>query len=269
MLKSRIATALIIAPLTLAAVFFLPPQAFASFMALIVLMAAWEWTAMMRLVSRTQRTVYILAVLFAIVVVQKTLPYFEQAIFFVASVWWLIATVLVMLYPRASGLWCGRVSKGVVGFLVLVPTWAAMIYIRELTQGPWLIVYMFLLVWGADTGAYFAGKRFGKRKLLPRVSPAKSWAGVGGASVTVLLVTMTAQQHLHFSQNLSFGIYILALVLLFVSVVGDLTESMFKRQCGIKDSGSILPGHGGIMDRIDSVTAAAPVFALCLIFFDK
>jgi phosphatidate cytidylyltransferase len=157
----------------------------------------------------------------------------------------------------------------VVGFLVLVPTWAAMVYIRELTQGPWLIVYMFLLVWGADTGAYFAGKRFGKRKLLPRVSPAKSWAGVGGASVTVLLVTMTAQQHLHFSQNLSFGIYILALVLLFVSVVGDLTESMFKRQCGIKDSGSILPGHGGIMDRIDSLTAAAPVFALCLIFFDK
>ncbi len=104
MLKSRIATALIIAPLTLAAVFFLPPQAFASFMALIVLMAAWEWTAMMRLVSRTQRTVYILAVLFAMLVVQKALPYFEQTFFFVASVWWLIATVLVMLYPRASGL---------------------------------------------------------------------------------------------------------------------------------------------------------------------
>ena len=269
MLKSRIVTALVIAPLTLAAVFFLSPQAFASSMALIVLMAAWEWTAMMRLASRTQRTVYILAVLFAIVVVQKTLPYFERAIFFVAAVWWLVATVLVMLYPRACALWCGRVSKGVVGFLVLVPTWAAMVYIRELDQGPWLIVYMFLLVWGADTGAYFAGKRFGKRKLMPRVSPAKSWAGIGGASVIVLLVTMTAQQHLHFSQNLSFGIYILALVLLFVSVVGDLTESMFKRQCGIKDSGSILPGHGGIMDRIDSLTAAAPVFALCLIFFDK
>ena len=126
---------------------------------------------------------------------------------------------------------------------------------------------MFLMVWGADTGAYFAGKRFGKRKLMPRVSPAKSWAGIGGATVTVLLVSMITQQYLHFSQNLSFGIYILALVLLFVSVVGDLTESMFKRQCGIKDSGSILPGHGGIMDRIDSFTAAAPVFALCLILF--
>jgi phosphatidate cytidylyltransferase len=142
-----------------------------------------------------------------------------------------------------------------------------MVYIRELDQGPWLIVYMFLMVWGADTGAYFAGKRFGKRKLMPHVSPAKSWAGIGGAALAVLLVSMITQQYLHFSQNLSFGIYILALVLLFVSVVGDLTESMFKRQCGIKDSGSILPGHGGIMDRIDSLTAAAPVFALCLILF--
>ena len=267
MLKSRIATALVIAPLTLAAVFFLPPQAFALIMALIVLMAAWEWTAMMRLVSRSQRTVYMLSVLFAIVFAQKVLPYYEQIIFAVAALWWLAATALVMLYPRACALWCGRVSKGIVGFLVLVPTWAAMVYIRELDQGPWLIVYMFLMVWGADTGAYFAGKRFGKRKLMPHVSPAKSWAGIGGATLAVLLVSMITQQYLHFSQNLSFGIYILALVLLFVSVVGDLTESMFKRQCGIKDSGSILPGHGGIMDRIDSLTAAAPVFALCLILF--
>tara|TARA_B110000503_G_scaffold62380_1_gene98816 strand:+ start:3036 stop:3845 length:810 start_codon:yes stop_codon:yes gene_type:complete len=269
MLKFRIATALVIAPLTLAAVFLLSPQAFALFMALIVLMAAWEWTAMMRLVSRSQRTVYVLAVLFAIVVVQKSLAHYEQVIFTAAAVWWLVAAVLVVLYPRARTLWCGRVSKGVVGFLVLVPTWAAMVYIRELEQGPWLIVYMFLIVWGADTGAYFAGKRFGKRKLMPHVSPAKSWAGVGGASATVLLVTMSTQQYLIFSQNISFGIYVLALVLLFVSVVGDLTESMFKRQCGIKDSGSILPGHGGIMDRIDSLTAAAPVFALCLIIFSE
>ena len=269
MLKSRIATALVIAPLTLAAVFFLPPQAFALFMALIVLMAAWEWTAMMRLVSRSQRTVYVLSVLFAIVVVQKLLPHYEKIIFVVAALWWLAATVLVILYPRACALWCGRLSKGAVGFLVLVPTWAAIVYIRELSQGPWLILYMFLIVWGADTGAYFAGKRFGKRKLMPRVSPAKSWAGIGGATVTVILVSMFTQKHLYFSQDLSFGIYLLAMVLLFASVIGDLTESMFKRQCGIKDSGSILPGHGGIMDRIDSLTAAAPVFALCLILIGQ
>ena len=256
MLKSRIATALVIAPLTLAAVFFLSPQAFALFVALVVLMAAWEWTAMMRLVSRSQRTVYVLSVLFAIVLVQKLLPHYEKIIFLVAALWWLAATVLVVLYPRACALWCGRLSKGVVGFLVLVPTWAA-------------IVYMFLIVWGADTGAYFAGKRFGKRKLMPRVSPAKSWAGIGGATVTVLLVSMFTQKHLYFSQDLSFGIYLLAMVLLFASVIGDLTESMFKRQCGIKDSGSILPGHGGIMDRIDSLTAAAPVFALCLILISQ
>jgi len=161
MLKSRIATALVIAPVTLAAVFFLPAQAFALFIALVVLMGAWEWTAMMRLVSSSQRTVYVLSVLFAIVVTQKALPYYEHIIFAIAALWWLVATALVVLYPRGCALWCGRVSKGVVGFLVLVPTWAAMVYIRELDQGPWLIVYMFMMVWGADTGAYFAGKRFG------------------------------------------------------------------------------------------------------------
>lgn len=267
MLKSRIGTALVIAPFTLAAVFFLPSQVFSLFMALIVLVAAWEWTAMMRLVSHSQRTVYVLALLLVIVVVQKALPYFDKIIFSIAALWWLAATVLVTVYPRACALWCGRRGKGIVGFLVLVPTWAAMVYIRELEQGPWLIVYMLLMVWGADTGAYFAGKRFGKRKLMPRVSPAKSWAGVGGAAVTVLLVSMFTQQTLHFLQNLSLGIYVLALVLLFFSVVGDLTESMFKRQCGVKDSGSILPGHGGVMDRIDSLTAAAPIFAMCLILF--
>jgi phosphatidate cytidylyltransferase len=127
------------------------------------------------------------------------------------------------------------------------------------------MVYLFLLVWGADTGAYFAGKRFGKRKLMPRVSPAKSWAGVGGAVATVLLVSMLVQPYLHFAHDMGVGIYLLAVVVLFVSVIGDLTESMFKRQCGIKDSGSILPGHGGVMDRIDSLTAAAPIFALCLL----
>lgn len=268
MLKSRIATALVIAPITLLAVFFLPQQAFSLFVAVIVLMGAWEWTAMMRLVSRAQRTVYVLLVLLGIVMVQRFLPSFEHVIFGFSGIFWLFATALVIVYPRASQLWCGPKTKAIIGICVLVPTWASIIYIRELAQGPWLIVYMFLIVWGADTGAYFAGKRFGKRKLMPRVSPAKSWAGVGGATVTVLLVSLLYQPFLMFLANLSLGVYVLAVVLLFSSVIGDLTESMFKRQCGVKDSGSILPGHGGIMDRIDSLTAAAPVFALCLIMFD-
>ncbi|HIG36359.1 MAG TPA: phosphatidate cytidylyltransferase [Oceanospirillaceae bacterium] len=265
MLRSRIATALVLAPLTLGAVFFLPHQAFALFMALVVLMGAWEWTAMMRLVSRSQRTVYVLTVLFAIVVLQKLMAQYQQWVFAVAAGWWLVATLLVVKYPRFSKLWCRRPSKGLVGLFILVPTWAAMVSIRQMDQGPWLMVYLFLLVWGADTGAYFAGKRFGKRKLMPRVSPAKSWAGVGGAVATVLLVSALVQPYLHFAKDMSLSIYLLAVVVLFASVIGDLTESMFKRQCGIKDSGSILPGHGGIMDRIDSLTSAAPVFALCLL----
>ena len=265
MLKSRVITALIIAPLTLGAVFFMPGPWFAVFMGLIVLMGAWEWTCMMRLMHTSQRMAYVLSVLLALVVTGKYLLPYQTVIFSVAAVWWLFATALVIRYPRATRSWRNRFSKGLVGMLVLVPTWLAMVQVHQMESGSWLIMYLFLLVWGADTGAYFAGKRYGKRKLMPRVSPAKSWAGVGGAVVTVLLVSFFAKPYFDFASHTALGIYLLALLVLFASVVGDLLESMFKRHCGIKDSGNILPGHGGIMDRIDSLTAAAPVFALCLI----
>ena len=265
MLKSRVITALILAPLVLGAVFFLPGPWFAAFMGLVVLMGAWEWTCMMRLMRTSQRAAYVLFILLMMLVTGKYLIPYQTHIFSIAAVWWLVATLLVIRYPRFTRSWRNRVSKGVVGMLVLIPTWLAMVQVREMDAGPWLIMYLFLLVWGADTGAYFAGKRYGKRKLMPRVSPAKSWAGVGGAVVTVLIVSFFARPYFDFANHTALGIYLLALLVLFASVVGDLLESMFKRHCGIKDSGNILPGHGGVMDRIDSLTAAAPVFALCLI----
>lgn len=265
MLKSRVITALMLAPVTLGAVFLLPGPWFAVFMGLVVLMGAWEWSIMMRLMHTSQRIAYVLLALLAMLVTGKYLLPCQSVIFTIAAIWWLVAAFLVARYPRFTSFWRNRYSKGIVGMLVLVPTWLAMVQVREMEAGPWLIVYLLLLVWGADTGAYFAGKRYGKRKLMPRVSPAKSWAGVGGAVLTVMLVTYLAKPFFDFSNNASLGIYLLALFVLFASVVGDLLESMFKRHCGIKDSGKLLPGHGGVMDRIDSLTAAAPVFALCLL----
>ncbi len=220
---------------------------------------------MMRLMRPSQRVTYVLFVLLVLLLTDKYLVAHHVLVFSLAAIWWLIATLLVVLYPRFTHCWRNRVSKGVVGLLVLVPTWLALVQVREMAAGPWLIMYLLLLVWGADTGAYFAGKRYGKRKLMPRVSPAKSWAGVGGALVTVLVVSYLAKPHFDFANHTLLGIYLLALLVVCASVVGDLLESMFKRHCGIKDSGSLLPGHGGVMDRIDSLTAAAPVFALCLI----
>lgn len=265
MLKSRIITALILAPITLGSVFLLPSPWFAAFIGLVVLMGAWEWTAMMRLMRFSQRIAYVLFLLLILLLTSKYLIEYQVVIFSIAVCWWLIATALVIVYPRFTLSWRNKLSKGVIGLLVLLPTWLALVQVRELAAGPWLILYLFLLVWGADTGAYFAGKRYGKRKLMPRVSPAKSWAGVGGAVATVLLVSFAAKPYFDFADNTLLGIYLLALLVVFASVVGDLLESMFKRHCGIKDSGRLLPGHGGVMDRIDSLTAAAPVFALCLI----
>ncbi|MDP6968943.1 MAG: phosphatidate cytidylyltransferase [Gammaproteobacteria bacterium] len=265
MLKSRVITALILAPITLGSVFFLPGPWFAVFIGLVVLMGAWEWTAMMHLMRFSQRLAYVLFLLLILLLTGKYLTAHQTIVFALAAIWWLLATGLVVLYPRFTRCWRNRVSKGVVGLLVLIPTWLALVQVREMAAGPWLIMYLLLIVWGADTGAYFAGKRYGKRKLMPRVSPAKSWAGVGGAVVTVLLVSFLAKPYFDFASHTMFGIYLLALLVVFASVVGDLLESMFKRHCGIKDSGSLLPGHGGVMDRIDSLTAAAPVFALCLI----
>jgi phosphatidate cytidylyltransferase len=128
-----------------------------------------------------------------------------------------------------------------------------------------LILSLMLLVWGADIGAYFFGRAFGKRKLAPRVSPGKSWAGFFGGLFTSVCIAAGLALYLQVPVSQLFVVLLCAAVVVLFSVVGDLTESMFKRQMGIKDSSQLLPGHGGVLDRIDSLTAAAPVFALLLL----
>ncbi len=157
-------------------------------------------------------------------------------------------------------------SKLVIGFLILLPAWQGLIEIKQHASGKgnWLIMAVMILVWGADIGAYFSGKAFGKRKLAPSVSPGKSWEGVyGGLSLSLAITAVFG-----LVSGWGFGQILASLmgaaIIVFVSVVGDLTESMFKRQSGIKDSSNLLPGHGGVLDRIDSLTAAIPMFAVLL-----
>lgn len=151
-----------------------------------------------------------------------------------------------------------------IGLLILLPAWQGLVFIKQQPLGNWLIMAVMVLVWGADIGAYFSGKAFGKRKLAPQVSPGKSWEGVYGG----LLLSLVIAAVVGLVAGWSIGQIILGLlgaaVVVFISVVGDLTESMFKRQAGIKDSSNLLPGHGGVLDRIDSLTAAIPVFAVLL-----
>ncbi|SPL69010.1 phosphatidate cytidylyltransferase [Acinetobacter stercoris] len=174
---------------------------------------------------------------------------------------WLFSIYWVKNFPEYDG-WYNP-SLNVIG-LVLIS--AAVTAIFEVWKtSPWWLMYLFLLVWGADSGAYFIGRKFGKRKLAPDVSPNKSVEGLIGGIVTVIVVIITVQfvyLNLSFAQNILF--LILSILTAFSSVLGDLFESMIKRRAGVKDSGRVLPGHGGVLDRIDSLLAAAPVFAAAM-----
>ncbi len=283
MFKQRVITALILAPLALLAVFFLPLAGFALFISAAFLLGAWEWSGFCGLANRATRWVYVglTAVLFAVLYWQ--LPQQVQwpietnillvSLLLAGVAWWLLAIVLVLTYPRSQKLWAGSDwGKALMGWLTLIPAWAGVLFIRSTDYaassftGAWLIFCLLALVWAADIGGYIIGKPFGKHKLLPKVSPGKTVEGMlGGLALVAIVVTVVAALQ---DWPAQVGVwYISAFLLTILSVFGDLTESMFKRVAGKKDSGVFLPGHGGILDRIDSLTATAPLFAIIVAVF--
>lgn len=179
-------------------------------------------------------------------------------------IWWGLATWLVLTYPRSGELWASAACRLLIGLLILLPAWQGLVLLKHWQLGNWLILSVMVLVWAADIGAYFSGRAFGKRKLAPQVSPGKSWEGVYGGLAVSLVITLVVG----ISRDWGIGQLLLGLLgaalVVMSSVIGDLTESMFKRRSGIKDSSNLLPGHGGVLDRIDSLTAAIPVFAVLL-----
>ncbi len=189
-----------------------------------------------------------------------------------AAVWWVFALFLVLQFPASASFWQPAWVRYLAGLLVMVPAWKALVTVRGgvLSVSPetstvWLIIYIFLIVWAADIGAYFAGKTFGRRKLAPAVSPGKSVEGAFGGLVAVSVLPFVAAPLLTLAPSQTLVLWLMTISAAIFSIVGDLLESLGKRVVGIKDSSQILPGHGGIMDRIDSVTAAAPVFVLMAI----
>lgn len=264
MLKQRVITAVILIPLFLLFLFYATPVWFCVISALISLGGAWEWSNLMNIRSILGRCIYlgliVLAFAWALVI---PITY----VFVIASVWWLVAAFLVLIYPRASAKWGkGVFLRGLMGIFVLLPCWAALNYIRNLTNGIDALLFLFVLIWGADTVAYFVGKKWGVTKLIPQVSPGKSRQGFYGALVSSVFIALITLWLCQMSYAIWLPVIILALITVMFSVIGDLFESMMKRQVGLKDSGKLLPGHGGLLDRIDSLTAASPIFALgCVI----
>lgn len=262
MLKQRILTAIVLAPLALLGVFALPLSSFLYFMDVVILLAAWEWANLSGYESRVQRLVYV--GLMAIILAVLHLFYAGIPVELILSftlLGWLVALFWVVKYPRAAG-WGERWQRALVGFVVLIPSWISFVGLKGLDNGEMLILLLFLLVWGADVGAYFSGKNFGRVKLAPDVSPGKTREGLYGGLLACVVIALC------FALYSGFGVFeILLLVILatatgLISVLGDLFESMLKRHRGIKDSSQLLPGHGGVLDRIDSLTAASPLFVL-------
>lgn len=263
MLKQRIITALILLPIALCGFFLLEGTGFALFIGLVVTLGAWEWARLAGFTAQPIRIAYAAVVAFMLVIMH-ILPGLAPWVLGASVLWWGVATYLVLTYPRSSEHWASAACKLVIGLLILLPAWQGLVQIKQEPLGNWLIMAVMVLVWGADIGAYFSGRAFGKRKLAPQVSPGKSWEGVyGGLLLSLVLAAIVGVARDWSFVQILMGL-IGAAVIVFISVVGDLTESMFKRQSGIKDSSNLLPGHGGVLDRIDSLTAAIPVFAVLL-----
>lgn len=268
MLKTRIITALILAPIAVGGIFFLPPFGFALFTGAIITVGAWEWANMSGLTSQYARAAYALAVA---VVLYGMLTIPATAVLWLAVLWWVLCFLLVRSYPAGSWSWGTMPVRMVMGLLVLVPAWVGLNHLRtgsfqfgDVANNLLVILYVFCIVWVADIGAYFAGRAFGKKKLAPRVSPGKSWAGVWGGLVAVAAFALLISVLASANTTQTILLIVASLVTGGISVLGDLLESMLKRFRGIKDSSQLLPGHGGIMDRIDSLTAAIPIFALII-----
>jgi phosphatidate cytidylyltransferase len=268
-LKQRIITGLVLAPLVLCGVFLLEPIHFSWFFAAILAIAAWEWANLSSLTTQVVRVTYALliaALLF------KVVPHISVAwVLTVSIMWWIIATLLVMTYPDSSRYWKHPGVSVLLGLVVILPMWKALVFIREATFTPiesfnplLLILYILLLVWAADVGAYFTGKAWGKSKLAPNVSPGKSWAGAWGGIAAAMLLGAVTSYLMGLSFSMSIQFLVITAITAMISIIGDLTESMFKRVRGIKDSSALLPGHGGVLDRIDSLLAAIPVFVFLL-----
>jgi phosphatidate cytidylyltransferase len=259
-LRTRIVTAVVLVVVLLAVVLELPPVATVAVITAVVVAGAWEWSAFLRLKSVSRRVAYVafVVLLLALAWQASAAPDTRDLILAGAVVWWLAAFLWVAFVPR----WVSPWSAGLAGVLALVPSWVAMVRLRlSHPHGAEWVLFALLLVWVADIGAFFVGRRFGRIRLAPEVSPGKTWEGaLGGLAVSALVAVAGAA----WFRVALLPFLPLCLAAVGFSIVGDLTESLLKRFAGMKDSGSILPGHGGVMDRIDSLTGAAPVLLLGL-----
>lgn len=275
MLRTRVITAVILAIIAALGIFALPVNGFALFITFIAAVATWEWSRLSGLTRLPSQLIYVLAMLAFIAILYCALVnnYISQFQVLTVGVFgWLLAFILVVNYPKTSGTLTSSWLRLLMGVWMILPLWAGLLTLKQQEHNNLLLFYVLLIVWVADIGAYFAGRRFGNKKLAPKVSPGKSWAGFYGGLGSVILLTIGALIFVDASIkpvtfDYAWQFMLMSIVASVFSVLGDLFESMLKRHVGFKDSSSLLPGHGGVLDRVDSTAAAVPVFSFLFLLF--
>lgn len=276
MTRTRLLAALVMAPLAIAAVLLLPTPWMAALSAAAFLIGLWEWLRLTDIEDPIARGVLLVVNLLLMVVLvwaSRSESGGSLVLFQIMTVigvgWWCLAALWLRHYDFASDhATHARVFKLAAGTLSVIPAWCALalIHAGQPHGNRWLLLAL-CIVWAADSGAYFAGRRFGRNKLSPRISPNKTIEGLIGGVVAGMLLALVAAPFAGASAKQLPYIAIVAIWTILFSVVGDLFESLLKRHVGVKDSGHLIPGHGGVLDRIDSVLAALPVFALGQLLF--
>jgi len=273
MLKQRILTAVILGPLILWSVVVFSHRALAIEIGLILSIAAWEWARLSGIhhqLVRITYSVFMALAMLALTLLMHTHSEFMQIILWIVALWWLIALVIIAVenqHPQKQKPITTNqlVVNLLAGMVILLGAYVAIVGLHQAPQYGYVFILVLLaLIWLADSAAYFTGKTFGKHKLAVHVSPGKTWEGVMGALVATLLASIIITTIMEFTDINRVLFTLIALITVSISIVGDLLESLFKRRVGVKDSSQLLPGHGGILDRIDSLVAAAPVFLLGL-----
>lgn len=266
MLKTRVITALILASGLLAVLFLLPRVATVASFSAVVAIAAWEWAGLLRTGFHGRWLFGLITLLPCTALYLAGMPMpILVALWSLALIFWLL---LVPLWFRQHWVLQANAAGFLVGWLLLIPSWAGMVMLYA--YSPWLLLAVLALVWVADIAAYFSGRAFGRHKLAPTISPGKTWEGAAGAALAVLVygfVIGRAGDRLLLLTPLQLLLAALGLLLLtVVSILGDLFESLAKRQAGVKDSSGLLPGHGGVLDRIDSLTSTLPLAGLAALW---
>ena len=283
MLKQRIITAIILALIFITATVFLSPFSYSLFVTIVVLAASWEWCAFIGLAKQVAKVSYlatlgsmIIALYFFLGIVPESLvinSHRAGIILGLGILFWVLTFFMLKGYPSNSDLWNNNSKIALMGLMALIPTWVGIVQIKYLNPQGFLLLGMVVMVAAADIGAYFVGKRIGKNRLAPSLSPNKTWEGVLGGFAACLLVGILLIWLLHSYLITLSNVQILILVLLSLvvtlfDVIGDLLESMLKRNRDLKDSGKILPGHGGILDRVDGLLAVTPIFVLTFLIIE-